>query len=370
MKRENSYHKKNTMWFIVIIVLVVSISVMHYTTSTHKWQYHLLFMQAYFIPIIMAAFLYGIRGGLGTAVAVSIIYFPHIMLQWGGLVENNLMRFLQILLFNVIGYVTGLQAQREMEETLRYQRAAAELERSLNRLRQQSEKLAELEDQIRFADRLSVVGELTASLAHEIRNPLGSIRGAVEILRDQVPEEQKNSEFFEILIKETDRLSNVLENYLNFTRRKGQHESHYDIREIISNLTMMLLSQARRRQIEIVCRLPENLPTVSGDPNHLWQILINLVLNAMQAMQQPGKIEILVHYEGRNDEQSISITVCDEGPGIDPAKLNEIFQPFYTTKSSGTGLGLAIVRRLAEQNQWKISAANRESGGAEFKLTI
>ena len=100
--------KNKYQWWIVIWILVIVISILHYTTPTMEWQYHLIFMQSYFIPILLAAFQFGIRGGLGTAIGVSIFYFPHIMLQWGGLVEGNLMRFLQILLFYVIGYLTGL----------------------------------------------------------------------------------------------------------------------------------------------------------------------------------------------------------------------------------------------------------------------
>ena len=166
----------------VIILLVIIISVLHYTTPTMNWQYHLVYMQSYFIPILIAAFQFGIRGGLGVAIAVSILYLPHIMLHWGGLVENNLLRFIQIVLYNVIGFLTGLKAQREMEETTKYKNAADQLENSLNTVKHQSDTLAELEEQLRQTDRLAVIGELTSSLAHEVRNPLGSIRGAVEII--------------------------------------------------------------------------------------------------------------------------------------------------------------------------------------------
>ena len=117
-----------------------------------KWQYHLIFMQSYFIPILIGSFQYGIRGGVGTALAVTILYLPHVMLQWGGLVEANMMRFLQVLLFNVIGYLTGLKAQKEKDEKIRYQNIAKELGTNY-------EKLAELEEQLRLADRLSVIGE-------------------------------------------------------------------------------------------------------------------------------------------------------------------------------------------------------------------
>ena len=121
---------KSLVWSGIIFILVIVISILHYTTPTMQWQYHLIYMQAYFIPILMAAFQFGIRGGLGVALAVSVLYLPHIMLHWGGLVENNLLRFMQIVLYNVIGYLTGLKAQREMEEIKKYKNTASELENS------------------------------------------------------------------------------------------------------------------------------------------------------------------------------------------------------------------------------------------------
>ena len=110
----NQYTSGDTrkfLWLGLIAFLTIIISVLHYSVPTMKWQYHLIFMQAYFIPILIGSFQYGIRGGVGTALAVTILYLPHVMLQWGGLIEANMMRFLQVLLFNVIGYLTGLKAQ-------------------------------------------------------------------------------------------------------------------------------------------------------------------------------------------------------------------------------------------------------------------
>ena len=159
------------LWLLIIIILIIIISILHYSTPTMKWQYHLIYMQAYFIPIILGAFQFGIRGGLGAAIAVTVLYFPHIMLHWGGLVEENLMRFLQILLFNIIGYLTGLKAQREMDEKERLKNLTNELDKNYIELKIQSEILVDLEEQLRHSDRLAVLGELSASLAHEVRNP-------------------------------------------------------------------------------------------------------------------------------------------------------------------------------------------------------
>ena len=355
-------------------MFITVISVLHYTTPTMKWQFHLLYMQSYFIPILIGAFQFGIRGGLGVAVVISLIYFPHIMLQWGGMVENNLMRFLQIALFNVIGYLTGIKTQKENEEKARTQQALKELEESLLQLRKQSEKLSDLEEQLRLADRLSIVGELTASLAHEVRNPLGAIRGTVEILRDEFGDKLKETDFFRILIEETERLNSVVDNYLSFARKKDQEESQYNIREVVQNSTLLLSSKARKSGIQFKIDLPQAPIILEGNPNNLRQSLVNLELNAIQAMNNGGEISITGQLVDGNDsslkQKILRLTINDQGSGIKTGDLEEIFKPFFTTKADGTGLGLSIVKRIADENHWQIDVSSKPGSGTTFTLLI
>ena len=368
-------------WWGVVTLLVVIISIFHYATPTTARQFHLVYMQSYFIPILIAAFQFGVRGGLATAFVVSIIYVPHIMLQWIGHTEHTLLGLLQILMFNVIGYLTGLKAQREKEEKQRYQQAALELKKSLEKLKQQSHELADLEAQLRQSDRLAVVGELTASLAHELRNPLGTIRGAVEILSDELPQSDKQSEFFQILIQETERMSAVVENYLSFARKQKNPASQYDVRKIVHNTCLILASRARKEQIHIREKLPEQPVILKGDPNDLRQILVNLLMNAMEAMPSPGTISLdcqRIEINEKSSESSqnenggpgLRLSIKDPGTGIAADALKDVFKPFYTTKKNGSGLGLSIVKRIADQHHWKIEVTSQPGQGTEFILTI
>lgn len=372
---------KNFIWWTIIIAMIVMISVLHYTTSTMKWQYHLIYMQSYFIPILVAAFQFGVRGGILSAVLVSILYLPHVMLQWGGLVETNMMRFLQIFLFYVIGYLTGFKAQREMEGKKRFQETASELERHLQILNEQTEQLSDLEEQLRQYDRLSVIGELTASLAHEVRNPLGSIRGAVEIMRDEIPDTMRKSDFFRILIEETQRLSTVVEKYLQYARRQSPEMKNFDIRETIQSASILLSRQFGRSGHELNLHLPDKPCITSGDPNQLWQILINLLLNAHQAMPEQG--EILVNLSVIEDNNIAEkekqepynniwyrISITDHGVGLTAEQMEKIFQPFFSSKSAGTGLGLAIVKRIVEENKWQIEIESKPEEGTTFHLIL
>jgi signal transduction histidine kinase len=368
-------------WWLIIAGLVILVTVLHYSTPTMKWQYHLIFMQSYFIPIILGAFQFGIRGGLGTAIAVSFLYFPHIMLQWGGLVEGNLMRFLQIVLFNVIGYLTGLKAQNEKEEKSRYQNTAEQLEKTLQKIRKQSVRMEEMEDQLRQADRLAVVGELSASLAHEVRNPLGSIRGIVDILKDELPPNKETANFLNIMVQETERLNEVVENYLRFAGQKSSQVISFDIREIIKNTELLLANRARKNQITIKTRLPEKELPLTGVPGQLQQVLMNLALNSIQAMPDGGEITIGVEQLETNSQSGeetsdskntneIRISISDNGKGISKPDIEKIFKPFYTTRQDGTGLGLAIVKRIIDQNNWRIEVESEINKGSIFSIYI
>lgn len=370
--------QSNIFWHIFVFSLVIFISILHYSIPTHHWQYHLILMQSYFIPILIAAFQFGIRGGLGTAVIVSIIYFPHIMLQWGGLIDTNLMRFMQILLFNIIGYLTGLKSQKELQEKIKYQKLAKELEFNLQKLKIQSDEMVELEEQLRQNDRLSVIGELSASLAHEIRNPLTSMRGAIEIIKNEAPPQLQKSEFFQIIFDETKRLGSIVETYLSFTRSKTKDSTKFDLRDVINRAVKMLSVQTNKKNILVQIDLPDIPLLFKGDFNQMWQLLMNLIINSIQSMQRGGVIGIsvvnlgLVNSENISDgtDKKIKLIVRDEGSGISKKEINKIFKPFYTTKDKGSGLGLSIVKRISDENGWKISVNSDGKSGTEFCLEI
>lgn len=359
--------KQKNIYIFVIATLVVGISILHYSTSTHHWQYHLIYMQAYFIPIILAAFQFGVRGGLGTALIVSVIYLPHIMMQWGGLVEDNLLRFLQIILFNVLGYLTGLKAQGEKREKEKYHQTAVELKNALEKEVKQSEDLAEMEQALRASDRLAIVGELTSSLAHEVRNPLGSIRGVVEIIREAVPDEVKKMDFFDILIQDTERLNRVVENYLHLAKHSSKEKIKFDMIHELRNIILMTGAQARKNSISMEANLPQDKISTIGNPDKFWQVLMNILLNAIQAIPGGGKIAIAAR---RKEESTLEISIRDSGSGINADKIDAIFKPFYTTKSGGTGLGLAIVKRICDENSWGIKIDSKPGEGTEVVLDV
>ncbi|NQT63726.1 MAG: GHKL domain-containing protein [Candidatus Marinimicrobia bacterium] len=357
------------MWRVVIVISTILISYFHFTTPPDEGHIHLILMQFYLIPILIGAVQFGVIGGFGTAIVISVIVAPHIIFQWIGGAQHHLLGYLQIAIYNAIGYLTGLKSQLEMKARNHLAATADQLTQTLTTLEKQSEEMAELEEQVSHSERLSVIGELMASLAHELRNPLASIRGSVDILKKELSEHEKRGEFFQILVNETERMSGVVENYLALARRSKGVEVEYDIIEIIRNTSLLLASRGRRDQIIIKCNLPEEPLVIMGDPNDLRQILVNLILNGIQAMDNPGAVSITAQIED-NAEKLCIINIEDEGTGILDEQFEKLFEPFFSTKEQGTGLGLSIVKRIVENREWQIRVENRKPTGSNFTLSI
>jgi signal transduction histidine kinase len=265
----------------------------------------------------------------------------------------------------VIGGLTGLLVAKEHAQRLRAEQSAEQLGDSYDQLRQQADMILEIEDQLRQADRLTALGELSAGLAHEIRNPLASIRGTAEILKDAFPPEDRYSEFTTILISEVDRLNQVLEEFLRFARPSASFHTHFSPCKVLREVVKLTAVKARKNTVNILC--PDSpLPVVVGDSAQFKQVFLNLILNALQAMPHGGEL----HIEAKQMQQRVFLTFCDSGPGIAPAELDQVFQSFYTTKQDGTGLGLAISQRIVQNSGGHISVSCPETGGCCFTLDL
>jgi signal transduction histidine kinase len=340
-------------------VSIIVISLLHYLTPLHLHYLHDIFQRFYYLPIILSALWFGFRGGLACALAVSVAYAPHILFQWGGHLTVEMEKYLEIVMYNVVGGVTGLLAQREREKSLELQRTAEGLEESCRKLQDQSERIIAIEEQLRRSEKLSTLGEMAAVLAHEIRNPLGSIRGTAEILRDDFQPGTPKHEFIEIQIKETERLNHVVEDFLRLARPQAAEMRRCSLREELETIVTLTANEARQRGINLEFELPADELAVSGDGEKLRQAFLNIVLNALQATPAGGSVTITA---GRNAD-CCEIRFRDTGPGI-PAEVRErIFEPFFTTKPDGTGLGLAVTRKIVEAHHGTLDVEGEVGAG-------
>lgn len=350
------------MW--IVVVMIVFITVCHYLIPIRHHYYHEIFRRLYYLPIILAAYQFGFYGGLVTSVVVCIVYLPHVIFQWAGHFLNNLVRFTEIILYIVVGSLAGFLSQNVKDERDRYKRTAEKLEVSYNQLETQTVQLAEMESQLRSADRLAVLGELSASLAHEVRNPLGSIKGAVDILRKRCPEDETAKEFSDLLLREVIRLNEVVDSYLSMARKPSIRKARTDLKEIIESVLDLVGPEIRKRRIHVKCDFSNQSLMARIQEIEAQQVFLNLILNALAALDDEGH----VHIEGEVRAKEIVVKVSDTGKGIPKENIDRIFDPFFTTRREGLGLGLSIVKRIMQSNRGNINVDSEENKGTSFTL--
>lgn len=228
-----------------------------------------------------------------------------------------------------------------------------------------------LEEKVRRADRMAAIGELSACIAHEIRNPLAAISGSVEVLKNDLALEGVNDKLMSLILKETARLNNILSDFLLYARVGRSQLRKVELNRIISDVIELVRQHPSYRdtiRIELIAEHP--VTYISGDDDQLKQLLLNLVVNACDAIEGgDGRIRFEVSSGKTPDgEDAVWLMVRDNGPGIPPDQLDKIFLPFFSTKRNGTGLGLSIVARLMEALDGKIDVSSREEQGTTFRL--
>jgi hypothetical protein len=223
------------------------------------------------------------------------------------------------------------------------------------------------------AEHLATLGELAAGVAHEIRNPLAGIAGAIEIITKDFPQDHADREVLEDLRQEVRRIEKTLNELLVYARPKPPQFGQTDIKETIARTLQLARQQTGTRKVEFSIQISPVLPPFLADAEQLHQVLLNLVLNGIQAIDREGKISIEVGlYDGdvSNRSRMVEIAVTDNGPGIPPEHLDRIFRPFYTTKRGGTGLGLSLCRRIIVAHGGTLSAESELKKGSRFIIRI
>jgi signal transduction histidine kinase len=221
-------------------------------------------------------------------------------------------------------------------------------------------------------EQMVIVGELAAGLAHEIKNPLAGIKVAMQVLAEEASLSDEDREVVRKVAQEVVRLESLMKNFLNFTRPAKPQLAELNINSLINTILAFYvksrsISPDRPGGIRIEKDL-QPLPGTLADPMQLQQIVLNLVLNAVDAMPDGGTLGVRTSFEMGDD--LIQIEISDTGKGISREHADQIFHPFFTTKPKGTGLGLAISRQLIEQHGGSITAAGKPSGGTVFKIQL
>ena len=225
-----------------------------------------------------------------------------------------------------------------------------------------------LQAQVERAERLASIGRLAAGVAHEIRNPLGSLKGFLQYFQRKLPLDAQDKTYLSVMIQEVDRLNAVVSNLLEFARPKEPTLQECDVTEILRHALTLLAQDAAAKQARIRRDFPDELPLMSLDRDQITQALLNFLLNAIQAIDADGEIRVSASVSA--DSGSMDITIGDTGAGIAPDDLPRIFDPFFSTKKQGNGLGLAIAHAIIERHRGEISVESEPGRGATFRVRL
>jgi len=356
------YSRSAEILFIAAGVFLITI--LHYATSAAIFPAHDLYRRLYYIPIIIAAFRFGIWGGLYASALTSILYAPHAFLAVPNIdPQSTANKLLEIVLYNVIALVTGYLVERLRAEAREHRETAGNLQRTLK-------QVESIQYRLRVTERLAAIGQLTAGLAHELRNPLGSIQGAAEIISDDFPPGHPKHEMVDVLLKESARLNETLSRFLDFAKPHELQIEECDIGREIETVVELLRHSSRWSKHKIEYQNLLEGRTVPADRNMLRQVILNLSLNALEAMPDGGALKLAAGERREDGGSMIAISFVDDGEGIAKDKLEKIFNPFFTTKPGGTGLGLAVTHRIVEDHGGALEIDSEPGRGTRVTVLI
>lgn len=342
-----------------IVAGIMSSGVLHYAMPLTLLHWHNIVQHLYYLPIVFAGIYFGWRGGLAAALLAGLSSLPHSLRLLNVMPAYASDQLLDIGLFCAAGVFTGILTQRERKQHIA-------LIRTTTKLTEVYQELQESFERVKRAERLSAVGQLSAGLAHEIRNPLASLAGASALLKRHRLSEQKRGECVEIIEKECERLNRLLSEFLDFARPRAPLHQTIDIRSVLDPVVDLAAHAVDWKAVRIRLDLAPDLPAVQCDPEQIKQAVWNLLINAIQASPDSG--EVVVSAGPLNGR--VVIQVADQGTGVDEANMNRIFDPFFTTKENGTGLGLSVVHQIVEQHGGMISAEPNSPRGTKFRITL
>jgi signal transduction histidine kinase len=227
-------------------------------------------------------------------------------------------------------------------------------------------------EQMKRADRLASIGEMAAGIAHEIKNPLAGIAGVIQVFKKDIPAGDQKKAVLDEVLSQVARMDKAVRNLLSFARPPEPKMTLVDVNELIGKLLDFLASQFAKNSIVAERKLTTGLPWLTLDPDLLQQALINIALNAIQAMPEGGKfiVETKAIKPSGETPGSIEIVFSDTGKGIAEENLSRIFGPFFTTRQQGTGLGLSITQRIVEQHNGEINVTSNPGQGARFTISL
>ncbi len=307
----------------------------------------------YSLPVALTALRHGWTGGLAAAALAAILLFTAAP---GPTWPGDAVEALALL---CLGLAAGWMGERDRRQKRHFQNLAEQLSGVYEKVQANFEGM-------KRAERLSALGQLSAGLAHEIRNPLASISGAAEILKRNQELDARQAKCVEIISNECQRLNGLLTNFLNFARPRPPRLQVVELEPVLDNVLTLAGHGIRGKTVHFQKRFEPGLPRVECDPEQLEQVLLNLMINAIEASPDGDTVEL----SAESEEQRIAVRVIDHGHGVAPAHVDRLFDPFFTTKEHGTGLGLPVAHQTMRQMGGSLVAERNTGQGMTFSVIL
>jgi signal transduction histidine kinase len=342
----------------VLIKLLLCYLLIGYTDALNSSYYPILLL-----PVVSAATTLGlwstaVMTALAVASYLSFLLFldlEHLgryLLDWKEL-------FLRVVFLPVVGLLTYQLAEENRVEAKKYQRAAEDLAKA-------NAELTEAEAAVRRSERLAALGQLTAGLAHELRNPLGTIRASAELLKKNEAADEITREMTGFIVSETDRANSLVTRFLEFARPLSLRLTECDIHVVLDRAVAQFDRAADRGDINVYKNYDPAVRPVKVDGEWMERVFFNLLRNAAEASQPGGAVTL----KTREMDRFVEVSVIDRGSGILPEHRESIFNPFFTTKAGGVGLGLAIVSKIVDEHGGRIEVDSELGKGSVFRVLL
>lgn len=328
-------HNKKNIVRIVIVLSVLLISYLHYSTIPQIHDLHNIFAELYYIPLMLGAFVFGLRGAAMTFIFVSILYIPHIVLNWTGSFSFAINKLLHALISGLFAFLAGFLVDREKS------------------IREQAEK-----------DRyLAGLGQAAAAIVHDLKNPLISILGFARRLSRGKGDVAAATD---IIIDSAEHMQVIVHDVLDFAKPVRLDMKEHDAGTIVGRACSACQVKAQEEGVVLLLDLPTEPVVLPIDSSHFERALVNLINNAVEASHKGDAVEVRAALQ---DNRTV-ITIKDSGEGMDSETVENIFIPFYTKKSSGTGLGMAISKKVIEGHHGSINVYSRKGAGTEVVVEL
>jgi signal transduction histidine kinase len=303
-----------TLKLATIVCLIVTLSIVIFVTRHTQYHYHSVYREFYFIPLILAAFWFGLRGALLASGSITLFYLAFIWIFWQGLSAEKVNTFIEIIFINIMALVLGILREREFRERRRTQKM----------------------------ENLAIIGKTVSGIAHDMKTPLVAIAGFSRHILKKLEADDPHREKVNIIYQEAQRLERMVRDMLNYARPLNLLRSREDVNQIIQASMDVVTEIAGKKQITIKGKLFPEMPLAEFDSMRIKQVLINLLTNAIQASPFMETVLVRSFVIGK----SIVIDVTDHGRGLIADQKENIFTPFFTTKREGIGLGLIMVKNI------------------------